>query len=80
MSLSLILYIIITVPMMYLMWKRHYLAFKGHAPRQMFLLLIYIGSFVGILKVQFMRVSVNICLQYFEDELKNKGFCFRMVE
>ena len=46
----------------------------------MFLLLIYIASFVGILRVQFMRVSVNICLQYFEDELKNQGFCFRMVE
>ena len=80
MSVSLILYTIFTVPMLYLMYQRHYLAFKDHAPRQLTLLLIYIAAFVGVLKVQWMRVSLAVCLQYFEEELQNEGFCFRIVE
>ena len=79
-GLSIILYTIFTIPLLYITWKRHYLAFKEHALRQIILLLIFCFCLVVILKRQFEKISFDVCLEYFGDDVKEGGFCFRMVE
>ena len=78
-ALCLIMYTVYNVPMMVMMYRKHYLAFKSHAWRQILLLVIYISSFYVVLKSLFIKTSFTVCVQWFSNDGLG-DFCTDMAE